>query len=272
MNNLTNYIKKSIKPKNDTEFCEIEKFDENLFNRMRQDGIMICNSKPKDGIENCEFVKIGNKYLIKKAKRELYWLMNTNNKTFFNWDSSKDPIYKRLVPPPDETVNHALIIKSVIQEVDPFAKEVYIEYGVRSGHNLNEISRYIKEGYGIDLVQPYNILSYNCKFWKCYTDRFSKEILPGLDYYFAFIDADHSFESSYNDFVNLYNYIRPGGYIFLHDTYPCEQRLLTPAGCNDCYKTPIEIKKSFPEAEIVTLPLNPGLSIVRKPNLTKCSC
>ena len=34
--------------------------------------------------------------------------------------------------------------------------------------------------------------------------------------------------------------------------------------CNDCYKTPIEIKNKYKNLEIITLPLNPGVTIIRK--------
>lgn len=271
MDNLIEYIKDCIKPRDETEFCEVNTFDRDLFDGLKQDGIMISDSVPDPcdakncDAKNCEYVKIGDRYLIRKCFRELDWYVDSGSgSATFNWDNTQEPIYRRLLPPPDETVNHSLIIKSVMDETDAAKDKVYVEYGVRWGTNVRVVSESVREIHGVDLCVPQYELPSNCKFWKGYTDDFSKETLPSLTYHFAFVDADHAFSSAYSDFLNLYKYLQPGGYVFLHDTYPCAERFLDPGACNDCYKTPMQIKKTFPEAEIVTLPLNPGVTIVRK--------
>ena len=109
---------------------------------------------------------------------------------------------------------------------------------------------------------PY--LPNNCEFFQMTTDKFSSNFLPSIKFNAAFIDADHSSISGFKDFENLYKFLQPGGYIFLHDTYPCVDYLLSPTFCNDCYKTPIKIKKTYSDIEILTFPFNPGLTIVRK--------
>lgn len=59
------------------------------------------------------------------------------------------------------------------------------------------------------------------------------------------------------DFESIYLYIDQGGYIFLHDTYPCSKEFLDPNACNDCYQTPLLIKQKYKDnIEIITLPLN----------------
>lgn len=266
MDAIIDYIKSCIKPRDETEFCEVNTFDTDTFDRLKQDGIMIADSEPDSNTPDCEWVKIGDRYLIRKCLRDLEWLVDDafDNNAMKIFVDTQEPIYRRLLPPPDETVDHALIIKSVIQEVDPLKESVYIEYGVRWGNNMNTISPYVKEAHGVDLQLPAQKLGDNCKFWKGYTDDFSKKVMPSLKYQFAFVDADHAFSSAYADFAHLYEHLQPGGYIFLHDTYPCAERFLEPGACNDCYKTPIQIKRSFPNAEVLTLPLNPGVTIVRK--------
>ena len=144
-------------------------------------------------------------------------------------------------------------------------KGTFIEYGVRSGENLEEISQIVEKSYGIDINDRPNALqNNNITYFKGYTDDFSENILPFIKFNYAFIDADHSFESCMKDFDNIYKYIETGGLIFLHDTYPTLEDMLSPIFCNDCYKTPIEIKNKYKNLEIITLPLNPGVTIIRK--------
>jgi len=55
------------------------------------------------------------------------------------------------------------------------------------------------------------------------------------------------------------------GIIFLHDTYPYSPSMFRPDLCNDVYKTAHYIKVNFNDSfESVTLPFNPGLTIVKK--------
>src|SRR6185369_1979912 len=97
------------------------------------------------------------------------------------------------------------------------------------------------------------------------TDKFNAKMLPVLKYQFAFIDADHAADAILKDFANVFEYLEVGGYIFLHDTYPCFEWLLSAKYCNDAYKAPGIIKEKYKgQIEILTLPLNPGLTIVRK--------
>jgi hypothetical protein len=259
MQSLVEYINQCIRPVNSTEFYE-GVFDETVFNSLRQDGIMITsNYKSQNAF--VEHVYLGNNtHIIKKVFKPLEWLNEDDTQC---WVSSDAPLYQRLMPPPLETVNHPFIITSIINNNNPRDK-TYIEYGVRDGTTLMTVAPYVKKTYGVDLVQSPRIPP-NCDFYVCYTDSFSTNVLPNITYHFAFIDADHKFESVVKDFEALYRYIQPGGYIFLHDTYPCIPVLLDPGYCNDCYKAPIEIKKLYPSAEILTLPLNPGVTIVRKP-------
>jgi hypothetical protein len=175
-------------------------------------------------------------------------------------------MYRRLLPPPAETVNHAFIIETIIRTIDPLKKSTYIEYGVRDASVLNHVSKYVHIAYGVD-INPTNPVHENVIFKQCTTDYFSETFLPHIQYDFAFIDADHRFESVIKDFNYVFKNIKVGGYIFLHDTYPCSEDYLSVNGSADCYKTPIEIKKQYTEGhdlEIFTFPLNPGVTIVRK--------
>lgn len=260
MENFIEYLKRSLKPQDLSEFCELNSFSHLHFANLKQDGIMILRNKPPEHLLFCEQIQLSDNYfLVKKCYRNLDWL---NEDGSFTWNKTQEPLYRRLLPPPDESVNHPLLIFSIISSNNPSDK-TYIEYGVRSGTTLLPISSIVKKSYGID-IQDTPVVPDNCSFYKCFTDEFSIKYLPTLNYHFAFIDADHKFESCIKDFDYIYKYIQSSGYIFLHDTYPCEERFLDMGACNDCYKTPIKIKEKYPDIEIVTLPLNPGLTIIRK--------
>lgn len=260
MNNFIEYLKTSLKPRNSTEFVELDHFSPNVFSQLVQDGIMLVKNKPPEHLMFCEYVKLSDElYLVKKSFKDLEWL---NKDGSFTWNNTGEPLYRRLLPPPDESVNHPLLIFSIIASNNPSDK-TYVEYGVRSGTTLRPISTIVKQSYGVD-IQDTPVVPDNCSFHKSYTDDFSTKYLSSINFHFAFIDADHSFESCMKDFDYIYQSIQSGGYIFLHDTYPCEERFLDKGACHDCYKTPIKIKEKYPNIELVTLPLNPGLTIIRK--------
>ena len=81
----------------------------------------------------------------------------------------------------------------------------------------------------------------------------------------VFIDADHKHESSIRDFNLAFPYVVEDGFIFLHDTYPAADRWTSYKLCGDTYKTAEYIRMNYNRiCEIFTIPLNPGLSLVRK--------
>lgn len=260
MNNFIEYLKESLNPQDSSEFIELDTFSPSAFSNLKQDGIMLLKNKPPPHLSFCEYVQLTDDlHLVKKSFKNLEWL---NDDGTFTWDNTSTPLYRRLLPPPAETVNHPLLIFSIIYSNNPTDK-TYVEYGVRTGTTLRPMSTIVKQSFGVD-IQDTPVVPENCKFYKCQTDQFSTQILPNLTFHFAFIDADHKFESCMTDFDHIYKYIQPGGHIFLHDTYPCDERFLDEGACNDCYKTPIKIKEKYPNIELVTLPLNPGFTIIRK--------
>ena len=261
MDELLKYLKNVIGPRDESEFCECDEFDIEKFANLKQDGFMVSKTMPPNDLEHIEYVSLLNDiFLIKKSLRPLEWLLDDNSIRFEN---SRDPIYRRLIPPPCETVNHPFIISQILQASGGIDK-MYLEYGVRDGTSLRAIAPFVKHCVGVDINACHNIPS-NSTFYKMFTDEFSRDVLPQFTFHFAFIDADHKFESTFKDFENLFPSIQSGGYIFLHDTYPCEAFLLDPKYCNDCYMTPIAIKQKYgKQLELLTLPLNPGVTIIRK--------
>lgn len=260
MNNIINYLLESLKPVNDTEFIILNNYDEEKFNLMIQDGIMFIKDNKSIISNEIDKVVINNYTIIRKNKPlQIEWL---NNDGTFSFDLTQKPIYRRLIPPPWETINHSLIIANIIKETNGKNKN-YIEYGVRNGECLQLISNEVNIAHGIDIMD-YNLTSFNVKKYIMDTDTFSNNHLSNIDFDYAFIDADHKSTQVLIDFEYLYKYINIGGFIFLHDTYPCMIENLKPSASNDCYLSPIIIKQRYPLIEILTLPINPGLTIIRK--------
>ena len=277
MEELIDYLKSCLRPTNTNELCnQVDNiFDKNKIDNLVIDGIYISGKADSELLYTTEFVKVGNRYIYKKASTTgLEWL---NEDGTFSWSNSQDPMYRRLLPPPVETVNHTLIIKEVLkeyQQANPNLIINYIEYGIRWGANFRQIKDVVSGlCHGVDiniLSDNHNLVSNSnskVKLYEMPTDTFGETIISSISFNAAFIDADHSFKSVLKDFEYIFNKIDIGGYVFLHDTYPCAESFLDPGGCNDCYKVPSIIKEKYQgRLELLTLPLNPGLTIIRKLN------
>ena len=198
----------------------------------------------------------------KNKPKEIEWLNEDGSVSF---DLTRKPMYRRVIPPPWENIDHKSIICYIIQNTSKnFTTKInYLEYGIRTGDCLEEVAKYVNTAYGVDILD-YTSKRYNINFYKMYTNEFSKNHLNNISFNYAFIDADYSHSQVIIDFDNIFKNIEIGGFIFLHDTYPCIEENLLPGACSDCYKTPIYIKKHYKNIEILTIPINPGLTIIRK--------
>jgi len=172
------------------------------------------------------------------------------------------PIHLRNVPPPWETFNHTKFMEHIFMWLKP---EQYLELGVREGHNLNSVSNYCIKSIGVDLQEPHIQFGSNVEFYKMTTDDFLTDFAKDWVYDAVFIDADHSYEQSLKDFENVKNNVIEDGFIFLHDTYPYDEIMFDPGLSHEVYKTALYIKENYiDEFEILTLPFNPGFTIVKK--------
>jgi len=178
------------------------------------------------------------------------------------------PIHLRNVPPPPETFDHIEILSFMAKWIKPTS---YLELGVRDGSSLWPISEYCEHCCGIDIdlsairFPPKD----NITLLQTTTDEFFASLEPDNYFDMVFIDADHSHKSSLKDFINASKYIIDDGFIFLHDTYPYSETMIdasiNPSLCGECYKTAFYIKTHFIEDfEVITLPFNPGLTMVKK--------
>ena len=172
------------------------------------------------------------------------------------------PIHLRNVPPPGETFNHPSFFELMFQWIKP---EKYLELGVRDGTTFRVVSKYCLKAIGVDLLPSPFPLESNMEFNVMSTDDYFKNLDKDVKFDAVFIDADHSHEQSLIDFMNVKEHVIEDGFIFFHDTYPYDPVFFDPHACNDAYKTAHYIKQNFiDEFEIVTLPFNPGVTIVKK--------
>lgn len=172
------------------------------------------------------------------------------------------PIHLRNVPPPGETFNHPAFFDSLLQWIKP---ECYLELGVREGRNFNIVAKHCKKAIAVDISPPSFHLESNMEYNTASTDEYFKNLDPNVKFDAVFIDADHSHEQSLTDFLNVKDRVIEDGFIFFHDTYPYDPIFFDKHACNDAYKTPLYIKQNLiDDFEVLTLPFNPGVTIVKK--------
>ena len=169
------------------------------------------------------------------------------------------------------SLNHIEFIEYFIRLLKP---KNFLELGVQYGECSKRLVDLIPNFYyGVDVYKNENIdyllkNKENFKFFNLKTDDFFNhmDILNvNLSLDMVFIDACHSHEASYTDFLNVRKHVNEDGIIFFHDTYPASEYWTQEGLCNDCYKTPEIIRKKHnDEFEIVTISVNPGISIARK--------
>ena len=81
-----------------------------------------------------------------------------------------------------------------------------------------------------------------------------------------FIDADHSHEQSYKDFVNYEPFVRNNGFILMHDVYPAkESRKKWPGGAGGVWQTWNKIEEKYGHNfDMLKIPYCSGLGLLRK--------
>lgn len=202
-----------------------------------------------------------------------YYIVNLIDKfnesmTPVNYDL---PIYRRNPIIDDKlTLNHPEMIELFCRLLKP---KNYLEMGTQYGETLKRILPIALKCYAVDVEKTIYLTELKTKykerlnFYETTTSNFLVNILPKLKINFdcVFIDADHTHQASLSDFVSILPFVNEDGLIFLHDTYPASVELAKPRFCGDSYKTAEYIRKNYSnQCEILTLPFNPGLSIIRK--------
>lgn len=210
----------------------------------------------------------------KKTPDDYYTTPIIKEFNYYNMNSTNynTSIYKRNPEKKGKlTLNHIEFIEFYVRLLKP---SNFLELGTQFGECSIKLIELIPNEYiGVDIKKQTNIdyllKTYkNFKFFNGTTDNFFLDIKKNqrnLKFDMVFIDACHSHEATYKDFLNVKDHINEDGIIFLHDCYPYSKEWTTPALCGDGYRTSEVIrKKHFEEFEIITIPVNPGISMVRK--------
>jgi len=182
------------------------------------------------------------------------------------------PVYLRNIPKMYKlTLDHIEMIEYYTRLIKP---NHFMELGVQFGEATRKIIPHVHGMYyAVDIERSDNIDYFereytNFKFSKMTTDDFfadlkEKGINLGLE--MAFIDACHTHEATYRDFLNVRDHLVNDGIIFMHDMYPKNLESSDHGLSGDCYKTAEKIRlEHHHEFEIITIPVEPGLSILRK--------
>lgn len=166
------------------------------------------------------------------------------------------------------SLNHMEVIEFYVRLLKP---KNFIELGTQFGETTVKILPLIPEHYyGVDMVLQDNMKFLesthdNLHLFEATTDDYFEKDFDGRMFDMVFIDASHNYERTLQDFLNIKDYINPDGIIFFHDTYPSTIEETAPNLCGDCYRLPEKIRLEYNhEFEILTIPVNPGLSMARK--------
>lgn len=144
----------------------------------------------------------------------------------------------------------------------------YVELGLYQGELFNKMIPYCDTLHGVDMdetVSKFIKKSPKVNFYGKSTSDFSKHAKSiNLQIDLLFIDADHSYDSVLNDFNSFFPMVRDNGIILIHDSYPKNKSFTSKGYCGDGYKAIEELGEKADNYEIVTIPIHPGLSIIRK--------
>jgi hypothetical protein len=164
--------------------------------------------------------------------------------------------------------HHTRIIKMVARGLNEAKKlDNYLELGIRNGRNFNEVARFAKTAYAVDIDKRwYKPIKDNKNLvWFHGATKDFLTSYEGEKFDLIFIDADHKHESSLEDFQLSLPLLKDNGIILIHDTYPTCEELVSYSYCGDTYKTAQWIKDNMlDEVEVVTLPFYYGVSVIRK--------
>lgn len=162
---------------------------------------------------------------------------------------------------------HLDFIELIAKRMKP---DIYLELGLGpDAECMNRIFGYCKRAIGVDVksTRKHN------PAWELFhlsTDEFFHDSAPlwlekeSVD--LCLVDADHSAKAVEQDFFSVFPYIKQDGIVLLHDTYPENEAMTAPGYSGDCFLTAamLPVGAGHYGYEIVTLPVPPGLTIIRK--------
>lgn len=163
---------------------------------------------------------------------------------------------------------HKLMIYNIVRGIKP---EAILEIGIRSGVSTMAMCEAIEDGkmevdyHCCDVdkkcanIQSKTTVPLN--FHIMLSDELAKKWNKKID--ILFVDGCHKYKQVVRDYFNFSEFVRPNGFIFLHDTNPPSKKYMTPNYCWDAYKILDDLKEDR-SIEFVTFPYSYGLTVCRK--------
>lgn len=251
----------------------MDSFNKELFNdNLNYDGFyFMLDDGNTITLKDYEYFNYAGFYIVKKVSENVnsepislpYWhshstykKQNTTPIILRNFDGKFNVIpYVQ----PYEIINHPFIIKNLCKE---FKVKNYLELGVRGCPVPNAIKDDVEFITGVD-TSP--VLNFPGTFYKATTDEYfnmcRNGTIPEPTFDMIFIDACHNYEYVKRDFINSLRYVKVGGIVILHDTYPPVEYMTDDKLCSDAYRIVDYIRKMG--LQLLNIPVSPGLCIIR---------
>lgn len=152
-----------------------------------------------------------------------------------------------------------------------FSSSVSVEVGVAEGESTEILSKLSNKVFSIDMDAKcaqkikhlHNVSFINSDSWSA-LDSLLDDFENKVD--FCFIDGNHVSEIVYGDFLRSFKLMSERGIIILHDTYPKSEEYVSEINqwCGSAFKVPNLIRANFPDLDVFTLPIHPGVTLVQK--------
>jgi predicted O-methyltransferase YrrM len=146
--------------------------------------------------------------------------------------------------------------------------EVYVELGLYQCSLFNAMVPYAGTLYGVDINPDsgkFMKKSPKSAFYPMKTIEFADKVKnESIRIDMLFIDADHAKKSVLEDFYAFFPFVIPHGLIFIHDTHPKNKESLSSDCCGDGYQAIEELSLRTSDYELITIPVHPGLTLIRK--------
>lgn len=162
-----------------------------------------------------------------------------------------------------DSKDYRKVINVLFQVLRP---KLYLEVGCRNGETLRYLidsnPKSNTEFHAIDIRDVKKNLPKKVNFHLGDSSVIGRDWNKEID--LLFIDANHSADAVFNDFLLFSPSVKLNGLILLHDTFPLTPDDALPNNCGDAWKSAWKIRSEMKEFEILTLPIKNGLSIIRK--------
>jgi hypothetical protein len=263
------------------------RFDRDLYyENLNHDGFFFFikgslhdNSDLRIHREDFEYIRYASFCIVKKGTHNICTPENNSNNSCVSTPFWQLPLAKQseffpiiyrnfgnhfnIVPycEPFEIIDHPGIIANLCKE---FNVKTYLELGVRSCPVPHLISNIVPTIVGVDIN---DVPNFSGTFHKMMTDDYfemcktKEKEGDEISFDMVFIDACHDYEQVKTDFINSLRYVKVGGTIILHDTYPAAEYMTESKYCSDSYKMVDYIRKCG--LQMLNLPISPGLCIVK---------